>query len=143
MKKCSKCKETKPAQEFYAGRPDCKACKRALSRKNYSENREHYVAYSRKYREDNYQQTLETARRYRAAHLAERREYEANYHREKLAARSERVKRIKTLIEHFKDRPRWLEILATAIVFRKDAHGLCWISADVDDLLRVHFYRDL
>lgn len=142
MKQCSKCGQVKPTEAFYKGRPDCKECKKALSRKHYSAHRKNYVEYSRQYRLDNYQQTLETARRYRAAHLAERREYEAEYERKRLASRSKRVQRIKTLIQHYKGREGWLDLLASIVGSRDDAHGLSWISSDIDDLLRIHYFKE-
>ena len=143
MRRCTKCGADKPLKDFYSGRPDCKACKRAQSRKNYGARREDYVAYSRQYRIDNYEQTLETARRYRREHLAARREYEANYQAAQYAANSVRCRRINRLIQYFDGRPVMLSKLAHAVDARSDAAQLQWISRDIDALVSTHVYGEV
>lgn len=145
-KTCTKCGETKSTTEFYKGkgtkdglRPECKPCKRALARKHHADNPEKHRERSRKWREANPEKTTERVRTWREANPDK---YHAQ-NQERLAKRSRRVARIRKMMAHFDGRTGWLEKLAVAVAVRSDAQGLCWIASDIDELLLIHYYKEV
>jgi hypothetical protein len=74
MKRCKKCGETKPLEDFYqekAGRdghrPECKACNLAAKKLWYANNRDRAIATVKQWQTDNPERVLESRRAYRAA----------------------------------------------------------------------------
>jgi hypothetical protein len=77
MKKCSKCKELKPLDQFYAQkggrdglRADCKACMAAYKAAAYRENPEKVKARVRKWQQENPDRYREKQRKYREENAA-------------------------------------------------------------------------
>ena len=48
MKKCARCQETKPAEEFRTHRAYCVECNRAYGRENYRKNKDRYFRQAQK-----------------------------------------------------------------------------------------------
>lgn len=74
MKRCKKCGETKPLDDFYrekgcrdGHRPECKACNLAAKKAWYQRNREHAIAKAKRWQQENPERHNATQRAYRAA----------------------------------------------------------------------------
>jgi hypothetical protein len=52
MKQCSKCKESKPLDQFYKWTNICKSCKLLQAKRNRLEHKEHYRRYWRQYEQN-------------------------------------------------------------------------------------------
>lgn len=73
-KRCSTCKETKPASEFYKNRStkdglayECKMCVYDYSRRYCEANKEKVAEYKRRYRKANKEKVAESSRKWREA----------------------------------------------------------------------------
>ncbi len=81
MKRCKKCGEIKPLDEFHRAngmkdghRSECKDCHRAHMRQWYSDNRERAIAGVRQWQQDNKEHLAAYRREYRKGRTAEARE---------------------------------------------------------------------
>ena len=87
MKKCSKCGESKPLDQFHKQakskgtfKSACKSCACDITRKWYADNRARAGARSRKYRAKNPDRVRESSRKYRVANADRVRESNRKYH---------------------------------------------------------------
>lgn len=160
-KACPKCGEAKSATEFYKDRSKkdgldnrCKPCKREQKRKWREANSEYERERSRKRYAANPEKKREANRKWREANPEKKREADRKWceanpdkiyarNQEALAKRSRRVARIRKMMAHFDGRTGWLEKLAVAVAVRSDAQGLSWIASDIDELLLIHYYKEV
>ena len=81
MKRCSKCNDLKPLDQFYAEkscrdglRPDCKSCFAARAKARYEAKREDIIAYVSQWQKDNAERVRAYRKQYNASRKSELRE---------------------------------------------------------------------
>lgn len=127
---------------------------RERRRKHYAENAEQERARGRKYYAENIEQERERCRKWREENPEKRHEYahkwrEANpdkakaYGQKRMARLYRNVARVRKLMAHFEGRNGWMEKLAGVAVALPDAHSLTHVADDIDELLSVHYYKEV
>ena len=87
MKKCSKCKEEKPLEDFNKNKrskdgrqSSCKECKREQNKQWYENSKEKIREQKKRYRENNKEKILERKKRYRENNKEKIRECDKRYY---------------------------------------------------------------
>lgn len=78
MRQCTKCKQSKAAEEFYKKRPQCKECQKGYGKVYYQQNREKCKEYGKVYYEQNREKRMEYQKTYSKQNRDKRRIYERN-----------------------------------------------------------------
>ena len=142
-KQCTKCKESKPLNEFNKRKgkvsgvkSQCKVCESKRSKQWRLDNREADLEYKKQYYIENREAQLEYAKQYHLDNREVRLEYNKQYHKEVIAP--QRIKlliRVRRIIARLPEHrySRFADIIHNS----SKLSDLCWYS-DIEEFVTTH-----